>query len=217
MLVIGLVLVGGCDKLFSVDHVVLADAAPPDIALDAPDNVVVGCADGTREWLLDQVSFPTIAGCAGGWSTLGVHHPQPPTPLCPGSGNDNPTNPAGSDCDVNDLCAPGWHLCADPVDVGAQLGGKPCRELTGVSSSFFVTATHSLGATACAPTGDNDLFGCGSVGLAPDSNCGAIDRTSGDNCAQLPFEWNCGTDGSHEAAFVTKAAASGGGAMCCKN
>jgi hypothetical protein len=187
-----------------------------DAAIDAPATAVVGCADGTREWLLDRALFPQIAGCAGGWTVAGVHHVPPPTPLCADAGNDNIDNPAGTGCDVADLCAPGWHFCGDPIDVDAHLGGMPCFEATGISSAFFVTGAHSTGSAHCDPTGDNDLFGCGTVGVMP-GGCGGIDRSSGDGCVSLPSSWNCGTDGSNEAANVIKLAPTGGGAMCCKN
>ncbi|HTL35452.1 MAG TPA: hypothetical protein VL326_20130 [Kofleriaceae bacterium] len=222
MRVIGaaLLLLGGCDKLFSID---LLDPPTPDASPDAPSDVaidaaadVVGCADGTREWLLDVQVFPDIAGCSGGWTVLGVHHVPPPTPLCPAAGNSNQGNPSGDGCDVSDLCAPGWHFCLDPIDVDGHLGGKPCSETTGLSGAFFITGAHSTGQAHCDTIGDNDAFGCGSVGTMP-SGCGGIDRTSGDNCIALPFGWNCGSDGSSEAAFVTKTSAFGGGAMCCKN
>lgn len=35
-------------------------------------NVDSGCADGTREWLVDRSLYPDIAGCSGGFNIGGI-------------------------------------------------------------------------------------------------------------------------------------------------
>ncbi len=218
---LALLLACGCQKLFSVSEVgtpppidapadVRADGPP----VDAPSPAVVGCADGTREWLVDLASYPRIAGCSGAWGVPGLHNTPPPSPICRGNGNSNPS--MQTDCDVSDLCAAGWHVCNDDNDVKLGLNGKPCHELSGLQNVFFTTRQHSTGASACEMVGANDLFGCGSMGISPNAGyCFSVERASDDSCFNMQGVWDCGANLVAESDNIVKLAPQGGGALCC--
>ncbi len=189
-----------------------------------------GCADCTREGYRDALHYRTIAACAGGFTVPGV--------LDAGAtcgrlaGNDGP-DPSGQGCSIEDLCAPGWHLCRTPTEV---LAAAPdgCASVA-FESAFFVTAQSgpgcghcATGTTAgctgetctagCAPNADtaNDVFGCGGDGDAPQPSCGAFNRFSNNICTQVDSLWSCGTDGLREAYALVKTAGPGG-ALCCRD
>ena len=79
----------------------------------APSVVVSlpGCADGTREAFVNVVRFPSIAGCAGGWTVPGVLTPASMLPACARAAGNSGLRPNGAGCTVEDLCALGWHVC----------------------------------------------------------------------------------------------------------
>ena len=220
---LALLLVCGCQKIFSVSEVgeprpidaptdVPADGPP----IDAPPPGVIGCADGTREWLVDLATYPRIAGCSGTWGVPGLHNPPPASPICPGNGNSNPST--RTDCDVSDLCAAGWHVCVDDADLKSSLLAKPCHEMVGLQDVFFTTRQRSTGASACEMVGANDLFGCGSMGIAPNAMyCSYVERASDDSCFNMPNVWDCGINAVGESDSVVKLAPQGGGALCCKD
>ncbi len=171
----------------------------------------IGCSDGTREGFTDLVAHPTIAGCSGGFSVPGVAT----APACGRfSGNDS-TNKSGVGCSIGDLCAAGWHVCISPTDVVAHsLNG--CADAAPVAGLFFATQTKSAGSALCDGGGNNDVFGCGTLGATPDPlTCGPVNRFSGDLCAALAAPWNCGTDNLNESKDLTKQGPAGGGAICC--
>jgi hypothetical protein len=71
--------------------------------LDGACANVSGCSDGTREAFVDVHAFPTIAGCAAGWSLSSMA--AAPTGQRCGNGLALP-------CLVPaDACAAGWHVC----------------------------------------------------------------------------------------------------------
>ncbi len=213
----------------------------------------VGCADGEREGFVDQAAYPDIAGCSGGWSVPGIHTKNPGTapacgiatydtltPACGrGAGDDSP-NPGGSGCDVADLCAAGWHVCASASEVAADSpSGCGGVTLAGDPPMFFATRQTSTGCgfcamgtgtgsdcnsssckSGCAQTDNisNDIFGCGNFGggLAA-STCGPLDRSSHDQCSELDGSiWSC-PNSYCEAFTVTKSAPSYGGVLCCRD
>jgi hypothetical protein len=130
---------------------------------------LAGCADGTREVLVDRTVFPTIAACGGGWDGNGGAagytgvFPAPlrtPNAACAESGNTGP-NPNGKGCSAIDLCAPGWHICAGG-EIAARVqrafdsGSHPdgCTAATWPAGSFFAGAIGSTGCYECAePSG----------------------------------------------------------------
>ena len=84
----------------------------------------------------------------------------------------------------------------------------------GTSTDPFVCNSSNC-VMGCAQTmaTANDLFGCGTLGLA-DTECGALTQTSANLCGALGPPWSC-TDSIGEALDVTKAGSDGGGVLCC--
>jgi hypothetical protein len=176
----------------------------------------VGCSDGVREAFTSVAEFPEVAGCSGGWSLPGVITST--SPACGRlSGNDS-ANPTGDGCNVADLCQAGWHVCVSAAEVAAKTGDGTCAgAVVAGQNAFFVTRQSGAGDAQCGP-GQNDLFGCGDVGDAPDpGTCAPLDRFSNDLCSALPASWSCGADSANEAGAVTKTASEGGGVLCCRD
>jgi hypothetical protein len=176
----------------------------------------LGCSDGTREGFESVTDFPNIAACSGGWSVPGLLAGGTKMPVCGRvSGNDS-GNPTGANCNVADLCQTGWHVCATPAEFAAKRGAGGCLEATVLADSFFVTRQSGSGSAECG-AGANDLFGCGSAGIAAGTSCAPLDRSSNDRCRSLPSSWSCGDAGTNEANVVTKAVGGGGGVLCCRD
>jgi hypothetical protein len=183
-----------------------------------------GCADGTREGFLSQTDYPKIAGCAGAWSVAGVTVNNA-APTCGRSAGNTGTNGEGIGCSAVDLCASGWHVCQGKEEVASK-APNGCADAvppgTPDKMLFFAVYQHSTMNTVCDdPTsmGDNDVFGCGNLGvqLTSDKNCGPLDRalastapgTCGFNEAMPPLgPWQCPSTVArsdlHEGAVVTK-------------
>jgi hypothetical protein len=193
-----------------------------------PEN---GCSDGTREGFLDQVQYPHIAGCAGGWAEPGVT-PDEVKQTCGGKAGNDSSNPQGKGCSTPDLCAAGWHVCRGFEEVALKsptgcAGSTPPDAKP--KSLFFAMRQPSFNGSACegwdklAQKAFNDVFGCGNLGtgLGPDKKCGPLDRvlasTQPDSCgfneAEPPLgPWECkGGQDSHlnEGKLVTKKACAG--------
>lgn len=196
-----------------------------------------GCSDGTREGFVDEDQFPLIAGCSGGWDLPGLI--VAPDAQCNHEAGNTSTNPAGKGCSAADLCAPGFHVCKSANDVAARAPGG-CGGVGLEPNLFFATRQGSTGcaictlgtltdpnvctggscATDCAQNDAtaNDLFGCGSLGMVNDGNCGVLDRTSGNICGVIGAPWWCGANlggGYDEANVVIKLGPEGGGVLCC--
>ncbi|APR77043.1 Type IV fimbrial biogenesis protein PilY1 [Minicystis rosea] len=191
-----------------------------------------GCSDGTREGYLDVVKYPKIAACSGGWSVPGVLSTL--APACGRMAGNNSGNPSGTGCNVADLCAVGFHVCSGPTEVLAR-SSTGCGGAAPSAGLFFATRQSSTGCDSCAlgtntdasvcngmscQTGcaqtsltANDLYGCGSKGVAVTS-CSILDRASGDQCGSLGLPWSCPND-INEANVVVKATSAGGGVLCC--
>lgn len=238
----------------SVDVPDVAPDVTRDVGVDAP-AAMLGCADGTREGFVDMTMFPDIAGCSGGFQIPGVMPFDPGTaPACPTlatydtldpacnhtAGNDGP-NPTGVGCDVEDLCAIGWHVCTSANDI-INCSPEGCAGATTTSDPplFFTSRQSSNGCVECATgtrvasdcdsksctTGceetastSNDVFGCGNFGAQQTfTGCGPLDRFSGNLCTGLAgSSWSCQDDGSGycEAYAIVHTDASYGGALCC--
>ena len=176
----------------------------------------LGCADGQREGFVDPSAYPHIAACAGGWSVPGVIAV---AAACNHHGGDDGRDPSGVGCSAADLCQPGWRVCSRASDVAASsptaCTGAVDRAIT--EPMFFATGQSGPGSLMCAPAGTNDLFGCGTVGYAPDAvSCAPLTQSSQNLCASLPAPWSCGTDGYREAANVVKPGPGAGGVLCCR-
>src|SRR5690349_4577183 len=182
---------------------------------DAVPLAVVGCADGTREGYVDIDAEPSIAACAGGFAVAGVLTVLDPG--CARGAGDDGDNANGTGCNVTDLCAEGWHVCATPAEVAAKSFFGTCAGavVEEEGALFFATRASGTGGYECNG-GTNDLFGCGSQGYQPVAvSCSPLDRSSGDLCNSVA-DWNCGGgDGTNEAGLVTKPTPGGGGVLCC--
>ena len=179
-------------------------------------NGNAGCSDGTREAFADPATFPNIAACSGGWSMPGVLATL--VPACTRLAGNDSANPAGNGCNVADLCQVGWHVCTDATDVANKSDGNGCANAAFPADTFFVVRVSGSGAALCEAMGANDIFGCGTAGVAPDpGTCGVLDRFSNDLCQALPQTFQCGMDGGEEANAVTKNAADNGGVLCCRD
>jgi hypothetical protein len=234
------------------------------VCVETPVDVVCnasGCSDGQREGFTDLAAYPGIAGCSGGWSVPGIMIDNPgAAPACPGiatfdtvvpacsrrAGN-NSSNPSGAGCNVADLCAAGWHVCATAADVAASSPtGCVGVAAPGAEPLFFATRQSSTGcgvaatglstdgavcnagscAAGCAQTAaiSNDVFGCGNYG-EPIGNWGQVAVDAGqplnffshDSCTALGPPWACSGEGVCEAYVLTKAAADKGGVLCCRD
>jgi hypothetical protein len=216
---------------------------------DAPR--VDDCSDGEREGFRDIGAYPDIAGCSGGFGVPGIHRSNPgiapacgvftydtTLPACDRNAGDDSPNPDGSGCNVQDLCADGWHVCRDAWDV-ADNSPTGCEGATtlGDAPLFFASRQTSTGCGVCA-TGtrvdcdsmacaedcaqtaatSNDFFGCGNFGAtSPISGCGPLDRFSHDDCSGLAGSpWTCESRYC-EAYTVRKLGAPYGGVLCCRD
>ena len=208
----------------------------------------VGCSDGTREGFLSQTQYPNIAACSGAWSVPGVTRANL-VPTCMRVAGNSSANADGVGCAAADLCSSGWHVCSGAAEV-AQQAPSGCADAvppgTPDKSLLFIVSQASQMNTTCDTTGDNDVFGCGNLGiqLTADKNCGPLNRalasTQPQSCGyneaepQLgPYECKGGSDSHlHEGALVTKAgcpndscsysgspvgSSDKGGVLCCRD
>src|SRR5262245_15730944 len=168
------VLAGGC-ALSSVlgCHV----AADDGLAVASQAITAAGCADGQREGFTDVAAFPGIAGCSGAWTIPSIHTVDPGTaPACPGlatvdttvpacgrAAGDDGDNPSGTNCNVADLCAIGWHVCTGADDVaGSSPSGCSGATADDDPPLFFATRQTSNGCGQCA-TGASADASCDSA------------------------------------------------------
>jgi len=171
-----------------------------------------GCADGEREALEDEVTYPNIAACAGGFMVPGV---VVNVPYCDRMGGDDGPEPAGAGCSIEDLCGEGWHVCVDRLEV-MDAGVADC-DMEAFGGSFFATRQSGEGNNTCNATGVNDVFGCGDIGYANIEGCAPLNRSSANGCSMLPAPWDCNTSLTQEAEFITKQGPEFGGALCCRD
>jgi hypothetical protein len=180
----------------------------------------VGCADGTREGFVSMSDHPTIAGCSGAWTVAGVTRPNL-VPTCNRGAGNSGANTEGTGCSVADLCAEGWHVCAGSAEVSLK-SATGCADAvppgTPDKSLLFVVSQPSQMNAACSTSGDNDVFGCGNLGIVLDASkgCGPLTRAlaseQAGSCGYNEAEpnlgpWQCigGADSHlHEGALVTK-------------
>ena len=187
---------------------------------------VVGCADGTREAFADLHTFPTIAGCAGGWSVAGIVTAASMTPGCARAAGNNGARPLGTGCTVEDLCAAGWHVCLGANELGdlnVSCANSGIPAAAGPATrQLFATRQRGRTGTICTAddaTGTNDVHGCGNFGLAEDPNCAPLDRQFSHTECDMVSPWFCNDPASAtgEALVVIKPGSTGGGVLCCHN
>jgi hypothetical protein len=177
-----------------------------------------GCSDGEREGLAQQ---DDLAACAGAWTVPGALGAD--DPACGRSAGDDAGGAAG--CNMQDLCADGWHVCLDAGEVATRDGAAGCAELGAASDAVFITRQRGDAAVdshRCAPAGSSDdVFGCGGLGAAVsgDDACTPLDRR-----LSLPVDcpaeggWTCGSGEAAEGATIAKSdPARGGGVLCCRD
>ncbi len=170
----------------------------------------IGCADGTRDALIDQAVYPNIAACAGGFGIPGVHVD---APQCNRQGGNHGPLPDGMSCSIDDLCAAGWHLCISMEEVFAA-GLVDCGGISW-NTQFFVTRQSGEGSSTCGATGTNDLYGCGDIGYPKIVACNPLNRSTGNLCSDLMGPWACRANAFDEANNVVKTGSDYGGALCC--
>lgn len=121
-----------------------AVVVPLDATIDAIDaaGTSAGCADGTREGLVDPVAFPAVAACGGSWT--------------------------GDVGDAGALCAAGWHVCrGDEAAVGAVTYAAAtafagCFAIDAAQDNFICRPDCSAQVAAGVDTAANiDLAGVG--------------------------------------------------------
>lgn len=223
---------------------IVIDAGVPDSGIPGDPT---GCSDGTREGFTSLTGYPDIAGCSGGWSVPGVTASV--VPACGRQSGNSSANRDGAGCASADLCAAGWHVCHGKEEVAAKSNGS-CADAVpqgaANNSLFFAVAQASQSNTTCDASGDNDVFGCGNLGiqLSAPKNCGVLTRalasTQSGSCGFNEAEphlgpWQCvgGAQGDlHEGAIVTKHGCSNdscsydghavgnadkGGVLCCRD
>jgi hypothetical protein len=97
------------------------------------------------------------------------------------------SNPNGIGCNVADLCARNWHVCASAAEVAAD-SSTDCTNAGPTAGQFFVTRQSSTGCNVCA------------LGTDTDSNCNSSSCEA--NCLQTPAIANdlfgCGVGGDRE-------------------
>lgn len=171
-----------------------------------------GCSDGEREALLNEMTYPDIAACGGGWMFPGV---LVNTAMCNREGGDDGVNPTGTGCSIEDLCSMGWHVCESRDEVTAD-GIADCDAVFW-GGAFFATRQSGLGSDTCNVNGINDVFGCGDIGHTMISGCAPLNVSTGNLCGGLPDPWTCGGDSASEADQLAKNAPQFGGALCCRD
>ena len=164
-----------------------------------PVPEIVGCSDGTREGFLDLLKFNNLAACSGAWNVKGIHHNDGPS--CNRKSGNTGENQAGTGCNVEDLCAKGWHVCLGRGDVATRseygcngiLDGMPQNE-----PYLFITRTSSVGNLNCdpdtvgVPLNMNDIFGCGNFGCyATGNKCDPLKLSGHNLCQALRNECGC--------------------------
>jgi hypothetical protein len=201
----------------------------------------IGCSDGTREGFANQTTFRRIAACEGGWTVPGMGAAS----SCALVSGNSSTNVNGTGCAAADLCAADFHICGSSTEVAADLpAGQTCAAING-ANLFFATEQSGPGCKICnvgacsfsACNGcqnlqacENDIFGCGTMGVTPDVSCGVLNEASNNLCGDLPTGgWSCpspagtGPGGAYgagctELVVVTKSVGNaGGGVLCCAN
>lgn len=174
---------------------------------------IVGCSDGTREGFLDLIRFNNLAACGGAWTIPGIHHNE--GPACGRQSGNTGTNRNGEGCNLEDLCAEGWHVCLGRGDVQSRSDYGCDGILEGAAlnePAIFITRTSSTGSLECdpdtvgVPINMNDIFGCGNFGSdASGAKCPPLTVSGHNNCDYLKPNFNyTGTYGHGLNWFTNK-------------
>ena len=163
-----------------------------------PVPEIIGCSDGTREGFIDLMRFNNLAACGGAWSIPGIHHN---VPACGRQSGNTGVNHDGSGCNLEDLCAEGWHVCLGRGDVMTRSEYGCDGILDGANENepaLFITRTSSTGTLQCdpdtvgVPLNMNDIFGCGNFGcIATGGNCDPLKLSGHNLCSALRDTCQC--------------------------
>lgn len=180
----------------------------------------VGCSDGEREAYTDPVLQPNIAGCSGGFDVPGMNTVGSRLPACDRQGGDDGPNPDGVGCSVEDLCADGWTVCHDAMEVATASATGLCPPPPDTPAIWITRqGGPAMSSGTCDAAGSDNLTGCGaSLGSAPGSSCAPLDhQLLYDDCVAATA-WDCGADTNLyvELAVVTKSGPAEGGVLCCR-
>ena len=192
---------------------------PPDEPGLPGDPAERGCADGTREGFVSS-DWKNIAGCAGSWQVRGLGD-EARVPRCGLLGGNDSVPLPETECSVADLCAAGWHVCADATEVARQSPTGCEGAVSSEEPRFFLVLAAASEQGVCSPDrlAKNDLHGCGTLGQPESAACQPLDhRMTFADCAATGV-WACGGAGDHlqEAALVTKSDGRFGGVLCCRD
>lgn len=158
---------------------------------------IIGCADGEREGF-DLEDFAAIAACGGTWTIPGIAAQRTGVTDCGDDGG-------SSGCNSLDLCASGWHVCSNRLELVARLGGAPCT----VGNGFY--ATYQVGTTSACLEPGRVIYGCGDIGT-PTSACAPFTLHVGVGCSGVPG-WSCNDE---DESTTLLHHSNGGGVLCCK-
>lgn len=223
--------IAGADGASTASTVLPDEDVPPIVVVEPLVGAasVVGCADGSREGFRDLATWPSIAGCAGGWLKQGLASSEaPPTPCGNVAGNSS-LAPDGILCDsdggcvecgVADLCAPSWRPCLDGKEVLDRARAGCENILPPGERGFFLAMTGASADGVCAQREHNDLHGCGNLGTPENGHCPPFTRRMGfADCERTEGVWRCGTSAQYldEVGVVTKPKPDLGGVLCCKD
>lgn len=180
----------------------------------------IGCADGEREWFINVTTHPVIAGCSGAFRKKGIKKQNTVVNndvTCANTGGDDGPFPLGEECSASDLCAEGWHLCSDAVEVYALSGTGDCDYdgHMGDEELFFATGQSSSGNSVCKYNGADDVFGCGTMLENSELPCGPLDKIF-KSTSSTGGSWKSSLS-SMEAFDIQKLRPENGGVLCCRN
>ena len=183
-----------------------------------PVPEIIGCSDGTREGFIDLIRFNNLAACGGAWTIPGIHHN---VPACGRQSGNTGVNHDGNGCNLEDLCAEGWHVCLGRGDVMTRSDYGCDGILDGVNQNepaLFITRTSSRGSLNCdpdtvgVPLNMNDIFGCGNFGCyATGADCDPLKLSGHNLCQALRKNCGCRKDSSGEIICNTSSECNGNG------
>ncbi|HEY2903642.1 MAG TPA: hypothetical protein VGL59_23865 [Polyangia bacterium] len=212
------------DALFDVGGETITDGAG-EASVDAPGiaPAIAGCADGTREGLVDPIMYPAVAACDGAWAEPGLLSAPSRAPECNRAAGNDGALPSGTGCSAADLCADGWHVCESIGDLLAH-GGQCADAVLPANGRRVFYATRQDGAClttdAGIPAADGGrIHGCGNFG-DDDTACLTMGVVLSAPLCATNAPWQCSSLVATTASPVTtvvKSAADRGGVLCCHN
>lgn len=120
-----------------------------------------GCSDGSREVFLDQMQFPTIAGCGALWANNSMAAAR--------TGQRCGDDLAQQCVAPEDACALGWHVCGrnGARDLSDRISLSQCNTQYGK----WAAALTDYGCDPCADGPGNGAVCCGSNCITQGGTC----------------------------------------------